>query len=186
MHAKTSGSNAVDSDTAVVLHSGGLDSTVCLLLALEQRRRTISLGIDYGQTHSIELAYALRQAERFGVERRVLEVRWDKPSRETPRDRTVTEIRQGRSPAFLPGRNLVFLALAAAESAGLGAAELWIGINSIDFSGYPDCTGAFPICPERGWTKGPDSSSVRVPRRHPWPMALGTSSDTKSVPRNWS
>jgi 7-cyano-7-deazaguanine synthase len=80
----TLGDNGLAGAVALVLHSGGLDSTVCLLLARERGRQPISLGIDYGQTHSVELEYARRQSDRIGVDRRVLQVRWDKPLREIP------------------------------------------------------------------------------------------------------
>ena len=136
---------ASDSDRprAAVLHSGGLDSTVCLLMAQEEEKDVISIGIDYGQRHRIELEYANYQCSRFGIPRRVIKVEWDKPARELPLDRTVDEIKSSVSSAFLPGRNMVFLALGIAEAAGLGAKELWIGVNSIDFSGYPDCSPEF-------------------------------------------
>lgn len=127
----------------VVLHSGGLDSTVCLLLALSRGHDVISLGIDYNQTHRIELDYATAQCDQHGVERRVIRVSWDKPQRVIPTNRSLSEIRRGVSSAFLPGRNGVFLMLATAEASGLGADEIWTGINSIDFSGYPDCTPKF-------------------------------------------
>ncbi|OFZ67343.1 MAG: 7-cyano-7-deazaguanine synthase QueC [Betaproteobacteria bacterium RBG_16_56_24] len=127
----------------VVLHSGGLDSTVCLLLAISRGHNVISLGIDYNQTHRIELDYAAAQCARFNVERRLIKVSWDKPQRVIPTNRSISEIRQGVSSAFLPGRNGVFLMLATAEAAGLGADEIWTGINSVDFSGYPDCTPKF-------------------------------------------
>jgi 7-cyano-7-deazaguanine synthase len=128
---------------SVVLHSGGLDSAVCMLLALERDREVISLGVDYGQKHSVELTYAQRQCERFAVERRVVGVRWDKPTRPIPVRRPISEMSASVSPAFLPGRNIVFLSLACAEAAGLNATEVWIGVNSVDFSGYPDCTAEF-------------------------------------------
>lgn len=128
---------------ALVLHSGGLDSTLCLLLAKEQGRDVFSLGIDYGQRHRIELDYAVAQCNRYGIERRVLRVEWDKPYRDVPSSRSLDEIRSGVSPAFLPGRNAVFLALACAEASGIGAEEVWVGVNSIDFSGYPDCRPEF-------------------------------------------
>jgi len=127
----------------VVLHSGGLDSTVCLLLALEQGHEVLSLGIDYGQTHVIELEYAEQQCRRFVVARKVVRVAWDKPEIHIPHDRELSEMPATVSPAFLPGRNVVFLALASAEAAGIGATEVWIGVNAIDFSGYPDCTNEF-------------------------------------------
>jgi len=128
---------------ALVLHSGGMDSTLCLLLALEAGHEVVSLGIDYGQRHRIELEYALAHCRKHGVERRVLQIEWDKPVRDIPTGRTLNDIRAGVSPAFLPGRNAVFLTLACTEAAGIGAGEVWTGINSIDYSGYPDCRPEF-------------------------------------------
>ncbi len=127
----------------VVLHSGGLDSTLCLLLAREAGHHVVSLGIDYGQSHRLELDYAIDQCRRFDVDRHVLRVQWDKPNREIPTLRSLAEIRSKVSPAFLPARNVVFLTLACAEATGIGAEEVWIGINAIDFSGYPDCRPEF-------------------------------------------
>jgi 7-cyano-7-deazaguanine synthase len=144
----------------VVLHSGGLDSTVCLLMARKTDANVLSLGFDYGQRHKIELDYAAAQCERFRVTRKVLKLGWDKPPREVPKDRSLEEIRTGVSPAFLPGRNMIFLALGAAEAVGLGARELWIGVNSIDFSGYPDCRpefiDAFRLAAHRAIPGGPE------------------------------
>lgn len=76
---------------AVVLHSGGLDSTVCLLKALEQGREVTSLGVDYGQRHQIELEYAAYQCHRLQVPRKVIRVEWDKPARVLPTGRTVED-----------------------------------------------------------------------------------------------
>jgi len=127
----------------IVLHSGGLDSTVCMLLAKSRGRTPLSLGISYGQRHTVEMEYAARQCATFGVERRVLDVNWNKPAIDIPRDRTFEDMRAGIAPTFVPGRNAVFLALAFAEAAGYGASEVWIGVNAVDFSGYPDCRGSF-------------------------------------------
>jgi len=128
---------------ALVLHSGGLDSTLCLLMAIEAKREVVSVGIDYGQRHRIELEYASAHCRKYGIERRLLRVEWDKPLRDIPTGRSVDEIRSHVSPAFLPGRNAVFLALACAEAAAMKAEEVWIGVNAIDFSGYPDCRPEF-------------------------------------------
>lgn len=128
---------------SLVLHSGGLDSTLCLLMAIETKHTVISLGIDYGQRHRIELEYASAQCRKYDIERRVLKVEWDKLKHEIPAGRSLDEIRTGISPAFLPGRNVVFLSLACAEAAGIGASNVWIGVNAIDFSGYPDCRPEF-------------------------------------------
>ncbi len=127
----------------IVLHSGGLDSTVCLLTAKKSGHEVFSLGIDYGQRHHIELEYAKQQCERFGIVRRVLKVEWDKPTLHIPVDRQVQEMHRSISPAFLPGRNALFLVLACAEASAVGASEVWIGVNAVDFSGYPDCRPEF-------------------------------------------
>ncbi len=127
----------------VVLHSGGLDSTVCLLLAKKHGRTPRSLGIAYGQRHDVELAYAAKQCERFGIDRHVVEVAWAKPEIHIPTDRSVAEMKAGIAPTFVPGRNAVFLALACAEAAGVGATEVWLGVNAVDYSGYPDCRESF-------------------------------------------
>ncbi|SRR5713226_873013 len=128
---------------AVVLHSGGLDSTLCLLLARQKKRDVLSLGIDYGQRHRIEIEYANIQCKRLGIPRKIIRLEWDKPRLSMPTNRTIEEMRKDVSPAFLPGRNAVFLAVACAEAAGIGASEIWIGVNAIDFSGYPDCRPEF-------------------------------------------
>lgn len=131
------------STKAIILHSGGLDSTVCLLLALAKGREVISLGIDYGQRSRAELEYALKLCNRFDVERKVLKIEWDKPERVIPKSRSINEIGKEVSSAFLPGRNALFLVLGCAEATGIGASEVWIGINSVDYSGYPDCRPEF-------------------------------------------
>lgn len=127
----------------VVLHSGGLDSTVCLLLARKHGRVPYSLGISYGQRHAVEMTYAAEQCARFGIERHVVDVGWKKPDIEIPKDRSVAEMKAGIAPTFVPGRNAVFLAIACAEAAGIGATEVWLGVNAVDYSGYPDCRESF-------------------------------------------
>ncbi len=129
--------------TVVILHSGGLDSTVCLLMAIEKGYQPISLGIDYNQRHIIETQYAFAQCKSLNIPRKLIKVSWDKPSREIPLNRTLEEIKSGVSSAFLEGRNIVFLSLACAEAAGLKASQIWIGVNSLDYSGYPDCRPEF-------------------------------------------
>src|SRR5882724_3018393 len=102
----------------VVLHSGGMDSTVCLFQAHADGHDVFSVGIDYNQRLSVELLYAARQCERIAVPREVIKVNWQKPNRQIPVGRTVDEMRGSVSPAFLPGRNAIFLTLAAAHAAG--------------------------------------------------------------------
>lgn len=127
----------------LVLHSGGLDSTVCLFTALNSGSEVVSLGIDYGQRHRVELEYANNQCALHNIERKLVKLEWDKPIREMPVDRSIEEIKANVSSAFLPGRNLTFFSIACAEAAGVGADEVWTGINAVDFSGYPDCTPDF-------------------------------------------
>lgn len=148
----------------VVLHSGGLDSSVCLLLGKQQGFSVVSLGIDYGQRHRVELQFAERLCERLKVPRRMLRVEWDKPRRELPLNRRLGDIRAGVSPAFLPGRNLIFISLALAEAVGVGAKEVWIGVNDIDFSGYPDCRPSFiEACQLAALEAIPDGPRVSAP-----------------------
>lgn len=126
-----------------MLHSGGMDSTVCLLMASKTNRRVVSLGIDYGQRHAIEHLYAKAICQEYGIERHELKVEWTKPVREIPMNRSLSEMSAKPSIAFLPGRNLLFLSIAVSHAVGIGAEEVWIGVNSVDFSGYPDCTSEF-------------------------------------------
>lgn len=135
--------SAASRPRCLVLHSGGLDSTTCLLLACARGREPVSVGIRYGQKHDIELDYAARQCAARGIARRVIDVTWDKPKIDIPFDRSFEAMRGGIAPTFVPGRNAVFLALACAEAAAAGATEVWLGVNAVDYSGYPDCRGSF-------------------------------------------
>jgi 7-cyano-7-deazaguanine synthase len=150
--------------TVLVLHSGGLDSTACLFQAQQLGHRVISLGIDYGQRHQVELLFARRQCDAHNIERHVVAISWQKPKRDIPLGRTVDQIKSGVSSAFLPGRNLLFLSIAAAHAAGVGADEVWTGINAVDFSGYPDCTPAFfERFVEVARAANPDGPTVAAP-----------------------
>lgn len=141
------------SKRCVVLHSGGLDSTLCLLLARKHGRIPRSLGISYGQRQVIEIEYAQKQCERFGIERHLVDVGWQKPHIDVPTGRSMEEMRQGIAPTFLPGRNAVFLAIACAEAAGAEAEEVWIGVNAVDYSGYPDCRESFLTAFRNMWAE---------------------------------
>lgn len=127
----------------LVLHSGGMDSTTCLYKAHRDGSEVFSLGIDYGQKLAVELMFAQRHCDALGVPREVVKVNWRKPERQVPTGRSVDEMRANISPAFLPSRNAVFLSIACAHAAGIDAQEVHAGMNSVDFSGYPDCTPKF-------------------------------------------
>lgn len=127
----------------LVLHSGGMDSTTCLYRAHRAGAEVLSLGVDYGQRLAVELLFAERHCEALGVPREVVSVSWRKPAREIPLNRKIEEMGATVSPAFLPGRNALFLSIACAHASGVGADEVHIGLNAVDFSGYPDCTPRF-------------------------------------------
>jgi 7-cyano-7-deazaguanine synthase len=127
----------------LVLHSGGMDSTTCLYKAKAEGAEVYSLGIDYGQRLVLEMLFADKQCEALNIPREVITLAWRKPQRLVPTGREIPEMRASVSPAFLPARNVVFLSLASAHAAGLSADEIHIGLNCVDFSGYPDCTVEF-------------------------------------------
>jgi 7-cyano-7-deazaguanine synthase len=134
---------------AVVLLSGGLDSSTCLLIARAEGYEISALSFDYGQRHAVELDAARAVAARYGVrEHRV--VRIDFPgagaSALTDRSIPVPHGRLGEDPipvTYVPARNTLFLAHAVAWAEILGAADIFLGANALDYSGYPDCRPEF-------------------------------------------
>ena len=132
---------------AVVLLSGGLDSATALAEARVDGFEVYALTIAYGQRHDIERAAARRVAAAFGVARHVeqtIDLRAFGGSALTdaidvPKDRPQQEIASGIPITYVPARNTVFLALALAWAETLGAFDIYIGVNCIDYSGYPDC-----------------------------------------------
>ncbi len=138
-------------DRAVVLLSGGLDSTTCLAWARAQGYACHTLAIDYGQRHRHELDAARGVAGTLGaIEHR--EVRVDlraiggsalTDTIAMPRDREVDQIGAGIPVTYVPARNTVFLAVALGWAEVLGAPHLVAGMNAIDYSGYPDCRPEF-------------------------------------------
>jgi 7-cyano-7-deazaguanine synthase len=133
---------------AVVLLSGGLDSATVLAIARGEGREVSALSFDYGQRHRIELEAAARVAAALGAARHVvvpLDLRSFGGSALTD-DIDVPKDALGRDPVpitYVPARNTVFLSLALAYAEARGAAEIWIGVNAVDFSGYPDCRPEF-------------------------------------------
>ncbi|MFN3552573.1 MAG: 7-cyano-7-deazaguanine synthase QueC [Novosphingobium meiothermophilum] len=132
---------------AVVLLSGGLDSMVCAALAREQGFEILALTIDYNQRHRIELDAARVIAERLGVKRHVilpLDLRQFGGSALTDNIAVPKEGLTDDIPVtYVPARNLVFLSLALAWAEAAGAKDLFIGVNALDYSGYPDCRPEF-------------------------------------------
>jgi 7-cyano-7-deazaguanine synthase len=139
---------------AVVLLSGGLDSTTALAVARSQGFETYALTVKYGQLHEVELDAARRVAAAGGVrEHRIVEVDLSPLAASAltrrdvavPKDRSLAEIgAPGDVPStYVPARNTVLLSLALAWAESLGATDLFIGVNVLDASGYPDCRPEF-------------------------------------------
>jgi 7-cyano-7-deazaguanine synthase len=131
---------------AVVLLSGGLDSMVCAALAREQGYSVVALTVDYGQRHRLELGAAREIAERL-AERHVvlpLDLRAFGGSALTS---DIAVPKDGHAPGipvtYVPARNMIFLSLALALAEASGARDIFIGVNAVDYSGYPDCRPEF-------------------------------------------
>ena len=132
----------------VVILSGGLDSTVCLAEALGAGDEVIALSIDYGQRHSIELARANSIAAHYAVEHIVQRLdlsAWGGSAlTDASIDVPTADLANDRIPVtYVPGRNLIFLSLAVALAEARGFDRVSIGVNALDYSGYPDCRPEF-------------------------------------------
>lgn len=136
---------------AVVLLSGGLDSATVLAIAMDRGFTPITLSFRYGQRHSIEIEAAKQLAEKAGVARHVIadvDLRAFGGSALTadidvPKDRDDQAIGEGIPITYVPARNTVFLAYALALAETAGAFDVFIGVNALDYSGYPDCRPEF-------------------------------------------
>lgn len=135
----------------VTLLSGGLDSTTVCAIARSQGFRLFALSFDYGQRHSIELESARRIAQSFEVEDHIV-VNIDlraiggsalTDSADVPKGRSSEEMASGIPITYVPARNTIFLSFALAWAEVLGAQDIFIGVNALDYSGYPDCRPEF-------------------------------------------
>ncbi|SRR5213593_166325 len=156
---------------AVVLLSGGLDSATVLAMAKEQDCDCIALSFAYGQRHEIELAAAQRVAKSIGVSEHVvynLDLRVFGGSALTgeisvPKDAVGAP---GIPVTYVPARNTIFLSIALGLAEARRAQEIWIGVNAIDYSGYPDCRpefiDAFQQVILRGTKSGTERKEPRI------------------------
>lgn len=132
---------------AIVLLSGGLDSTTTLAIAKHEGFTPYALTFRYGQRHELEIEAARRVAARLGVEQHVIaeiDLRLFGGSALTsdlavPKDRDLAEMGQGIPITYVPARNTIFLSFALAWGEVLEASDIFIGVNALDYSGYPDC-----------------------------------------------
>jgi len=151
---------------AVVLLSGGLDSATVLAMARTEGRECLALSIVYGQRHQVELEAARRVAAAIGVTEHVvhaLDLRVFGASALTsdidvPKDAVGAP---GIPVTYVPARNTIFLALALGYAEARGAEEIWIGVNALDYSGYPDCRPEFIAAFQEVMWKGTRSGVER-------------------------
>jgi 7-cyano-7-deazaguanine synthase len=136
---------------AVVLLSGGVDSTTTLAIALAEDYEAYALSFDYGQRHQIETAAARRVADSLGAkEHRVAKIDLCifggsalTGDVDVPKKRSEKEIAHGIPVTYVPARNTIFLAYALAWAEVIPASDIFLGVNAIDYSGYPDCRPEF-------------------------------------------
>ena len=162
------------STRAVVLASGGLDSTVTAALAREAGHDLFWLTVDYNQRHAIEVARARQVADAMQAAKHVvlsLDLRALGGSALTgelpvPKDRRSDERSRGIPVTYVPGRNLIFLSLAAAYAEAEGASLIYFGANVLDYSGYPDCRpefiSAFEAAVNAGTKAGAEGRGLRI------------------------
>jgi 7-cyano-7-deazaguanine synthase len=139
------------SPRAVCLLSGGLDSSTCLALARRDGYECYALSFDYGQRHRVELEAARRVAAALGARGQrtaVIDLRAFGGSALTadiavPKSRSATEMSEGIPVTYVPARNTIFLSYALAWAEVLEASHIFIGVNALDYSGYPDCRPEF-------------------------------------------
>ena len=138
-------------NSALVLFSGGQDSTTCLAWALSRFSRVETVGFDYGQRHVCELASAKKVAAALGAVQHLtlrLDLRAIGGSALTadidvPKGRSDEAMSTGIPVTYVPARNTIFLSHALAWAEVLGAQDVFIGVNALDYSGYPDCRPEF-------------------------------------------
>jgi 7-cyano-7-deazaguanine synthase len=137
----------IEPPRAVVLLSGGLDSATALAVARAEGFLPYAMSFRYGQRHAVELESARRVARALGVAEHVvvdIDLRAFGGSAltseaEVPKGRSAAEMGQGIPITYVPARNTIFLSFALAWAEVLGAQDIYIGVNALDYSGYPDC-----------------------------------------------
>jgi 7-cyano-7-deazaguanine synthase len=140
-----------DNQRAIVLLSGGLDSTTTFAIAKQEGYAVYAISFDYGQRHGIEIAAARRIAQALkAVEHRIIAVNHAifsgsalTDNVDVPKRRSDQEITTGIPVTYVPARNTIFLAYGLAWAETLGITDIFIGVNALDYSGYPDCRPEF-------------------------------------------
>lgn len=135
---------------AVVLLSGGLDSTVCVAKALEDNMDVTALSFRYGQRHTKELKSAVDVCKHYKIEHVIMDINLGmfrsaltRGEFDVPEDRDESVMSNEIPITYVPARNIIMLSIAAGLCESIDAERIYIGANSVDFSGYPDCTPEF-------------------------------------------
>jgi len=173
---------APDGAVALVLLSGGLDSMVVAGLAREAGYRLFALTIDYNQRHRVELEAAARVASALGAERHVvLPVDLSAFGGSALTDSAIAVPKDGVDgsipPTYVPARNMIFLSLALGWAEASGALDLFIGVNALDYSGYPDCRPEFIAAFEAAATAATKAGVEGQPFRIHTPLIAMTKAD---------
>ena len=173
-----SGAESSEGTRAVVLLSGGLDSTTLLAYACAGGYAVHAMTFRYGQRHVVEIEAARRVAARYGVRDHMIadiDLRAFGGSALTadidvPKDRSDREVTRGIPVTYVPARNTIFLAFALAFAEVRGASEIFVGVNAVDYSGYPDCRPEYIAAYERmanlatrGAVEGTTPVHIRTP-----------------------
>ncbi|MEI4769790.1 7-cyano-7-deazaguanine synthase QueC [Psychrobacillus sp. FJAT-51614] len=134
-------------EKAIIVFSGGQDSTTCLFWAKERFKEIEAVTFDYGQRHSLEIECAKEITEELGIKHHILDMSLLNqlaPNALTRDDIAVKDGEEGELPStFVPGRNLLFLSFAGVLASQVGAKHIVTGVCETDFSGYPDCRDIF-------------------------------------------
>lgn len=154
---------------AVILLSGGIDSTTTLYFAKKQGYKCYALIFDYGQRHKREVRSAVAVAKCAKVTYRIIKIAlpWGGSSlldkkMKIPVGRSLKEITQGIPSTYVPARNTIFLSFALSYAEAIGAEVIFIGANVIDFSGYPDCRPSFYHAFQKVIKEGTKKKKIKV------------------------
>jgi 7-cyano-7-deazaguanine synthase len=160
---------------AVVLLSGGLDSSTVLAIAKELGHDVVALTFDYGQRHAREVESAEAVARAVGASEHIvlslpigplLDSSLTRPGSEVPEGRPVEEMGASVPTTYVPSRNIIFLSVASSIAESIGADSVFIAANAVDYSGYPDCTPEFIESFERmlriGTRAGKEGRPIKV------------------------
>lgn len=159
------------SNGALVLFSGGLDSTTCLYYAHSQNKKIVAVSFDYSQRHKIEIKKAKKITSLLKIPHNIVKIN-PEIFRNTSLVNKEIKVPKNFSSSqkipntYVPGRNILFLSYATSIAEGLGLSEIYIGVNALDYSGYPDCRPdfikAFQHAISIGTKSGDEKKSIQI------------------------